>query len=65
MSDEPNWIPGEPEPDIEALPGHCYVADMVLDRYRNAMEPLVNWASEDLVSLRAALETELRSRENE
>lgn len=61
MTKTQHWIPGEPEPDIEDLPGHVFEADAIFDRYAGT-EPLVNWATEDLIKLRNALETEIVSR---
>jgi len=48
---------------IEDLPDHVMKAEQVLDLY-GLFEPIVNWDMNHLVSLRDALEYEIRSRGN-
>ena len=46
---------------IENLPEHAFVFDGILEKY-GGIEPIVNWASEDLIKLQQAITLELGSR---
>lgn len=52
----------EPEAAPAALGQHQEAFDAVIDKYASGLEPLENWAEEDLERLQAAIEAELRER---
>ena len=49
------------EENIPDLPVHAFVFDGILEKY-GGIEPIVNWASEDLIKLQHAIALELGSR---
>jgi len=48
--------------DIPPLPAHNGKAAEIFDKYNAGIEPLDNWATEDLVELVELLDQELQSR---
>lgn len=47
---------------IEDMPHHQIVFDRLLEDYNNGIEPLGNWATDDLIKLLDAVDRELQYR---